>query len=271
MDNKVKSPREIKYILKQEILGALPDVHPAKPKIVDWKKESSGLLEIYRLIKNEIFYAYPTPKKKNILVVSSLKNEGKTTIAINLSIAAAIEGQKVIYIDCDLRKDETQKILIESELITTIDEKATLLDVLNNKCKLEDIPIKTKLNNLDVIINSKRAVNPPKLLASYEMSNILSGLEKLYDWVVIDTAAILPVVDATILAERADGVIGIIDVSQTPRHCVEQMLERLAHVRAYVMGVIVNKVPPRFCGPFHTYYGYYYYDSEYYTTKEGAK
>src|SRR5690606_19250140 len=131
---------------------------------------------------------------------SALPGEGKTTTSICLARAAALQGAKVIVVDCDLRRRSVNRFL-------KADAKVGLLEVLNRDVPLEQALVVDEETQAHFLPLAKKQVTPRDVFGSAAMDGLLAALQGKYDLIILDTAPVLPVADTRVLAPKADAVV----------------------------------------------------------------
>jgi len=163
----------------------------------------SIITESFRSLRTNIQYIAANKTKKIISVTSSIGGEGKTFVTMNLASIFALSNHKTILIGGDLRKPKLHNSF-------KLNKNQGLSNYLINKSNLEDIITKTNIKTLDVIASGPIPPNPAELLDSPKMNELLSILNKKYDYVIIDTPPIGLVTDGVIIMQYADANIYII-------------------------------------------------------------
>lgn len=136
-----------------------------------------------------------------VMVTSFLENEGKSTVAVNLALSLAKKGKKVLLIDCDLRKPACSKILGGSKQTTCI------LDVLQEKAKLDECLRHLKNSGLDILPGGKNLKMTMNLLSSKAMENLIKEAKERYELVIVDTPPMALAPDAECISEYADAAV----------------------------------------------------------------
>ena len=141
-------------------------------------------------------------------ITSAVPNEGKTTLAVNLAIALAQAGRKVVLVETDLRRPKASTYLgVESEL--------GLTDVLAGQKTLDEALVSWNRGLLTFLPSGHTPPNPSELLASHQFAHVLATLREQYDWVIIATPP--PVTDGAIVSKAADGAILVVRFGKTTR------------------------------------------------------
>jgi polysaccharide biosynthesis transport protein len=211
----------------------------------------SPAAEIYHSIRTALLFSQPGRTPKTILFTSAVENEGKTITALNVAIAFAQTGSRVLLMDADLRKGRCHEIL-------GIKNHSGLSEVLTGQKQHQEVIHRTN-TGFSFLSAGGNCPNPASLLASTAMRNLLDHVCHDYDHVLVDSPPLMPVSDATALAVLVDGVLMIVSAS-TPKRLVRQACSRLRHVGAKIFGVALNRVDTAN----DDYYYYNPYNSCYY-------
>lgn len=220
--------------------------------IISLSKPKSPIAEAYRTLRTNIQFSDLDKTLKTIIITSSAPGEGKTTSICNLAVTMAQANNKVLLIDCDLRKSQLHKRF-------ELSNQKGLTNILAQKIPHQEIIQKTKAGALDVLTAGPKPPNPSELLGSKAMKDFLSLVSKDYDRILIDAPPIGVVTDAGILSTITDGVILVVAAKQAPIEAVQRSKELLDRVNANILGVVLNKIPNDSRG----YYSQYYYQDYY--------
>ena len=205
-----------------------------------------------RTLRSGIHMSDVDQPPKVIHVTSSRPGEGKTTIAMSLAISAATSGLKVVLVDADLRHPSASRFF-------KLERKKGLVDLLIGATTPQDVLIFQKELKLMVIPAGSKTLNPPDVLGSERMRLLVSHLVEKFDYVVIDTPPVGPVIDPAIVARLADKTIFVVQWGSTPRELVTNSVQQLStHKR--VAGVVLNSVVQDRA---KKYGGEYYYGKSY--------
>lgn len=221
--------------------------------LIALKNPKSRTAEAYRTLRTNIQFSALDEEIKVIVVTSTGPGEGKSTVMSNLAIVTAQAGQKVLLIDCDLRKPTVYKKL-------GLSNKAGLTNVLSQGKKIEECIQLTDLDNFYVLTSGPIPPNPAELLGSKKMKNLIKELSQVFDKVFIDAPPVLAVTDAQILSTMSQGVILVAAYGETDKDGIVKAKELLEKVDAKILGVVLNKVPEV---SKEYYYGKYHYNYTY--------
>lgn len=207
--------------------------------------------EAFRVLRTNLQFTAIDKPLKNILVTSSVPQEGKSTVISNLAITIAGAGNRTLLVDADLRRPKQQKIFL-------LENYKGLSNIIAENLPLDNVINKTKIANLDVITSGPLPPNPAEMLGSTRMKNFIQEIDSMYDIVLFDSPPVNSVADASILSTAVDGVVLVIAANSTEREAVLVAKQQLEKVKARILGVVLNKVEQKSGG----YYYYYYYYGE---------
>jgi capsular exopolysaccharide synthesis family protein len=193
----------------------------------------SPISEAYRALRTNIQFSSIDEPVKVILVTSAQPEEGKSTTIANLAVTYAQEGKRVLIVDADLRKPTMHRYMSASN-------RLGLSNLLTGQFKVEDVIMDTYIPNLSLITSGTVPPNPSELLSSKRMVALLSQLREEYDMVLIDSPPILAVTDSQIISAICDGVVMVINHGKVKREAAKRGLSQLEHVKARVLGVVLN-------------------------------
>ena len=235
LDDTVKTPDDITRRLKLKFLGLVPIVSGDRhPLISGPVPHDFG--EAYRSIRTSLAAQLPGSGARVIAVASSQPLEGKTTTAVNIAMALAVGGARVLLIDADMRRPSVHKALRMSN-------DRGLSQLLAGQARMREVVQRTHDPNLLTITAGRTPANPSELLASDRMRALLTGLETgPFDWIVIDTPPVLAVTDAVILAPLVHAVTFVIGAEMTRWRLAERAVETLLGSNPRTVLAVLNKV-----------------------------
>lgn len=196
------------------------------------KEPNSMVSESYKTLRTNIIFASIDKVIKRILVTSSIQGEGKSTTAANLALSFAQKEEKVLIIDCDLRKPTIHKKF-------KISNVKGLTDVLIDRNILEDT-INKYSENLHILTTGTKVVNHSEILSSLTLDSLLEELDKEYDRIIIDSPPLLAVTDAQVLSKKVDGTLLVILANKTKKSLIKNAKDLLTKVNANILGAILN-------------------------------
>ena len=176
-------------------------------------------------------------------------DEGKSSVAFNLAKSMAEAGNKVVFVDTDLRKS-----VIAGRYKVS---KATngLSHYLCGQCKLEEVTYATNVPNLSMIFSGPVPPNPAELIGNRYFADMIAKLREENDYVIVDTPPLGSVIDSAIAAKVCDGAILVVAAKSTSYKFAQRVKEQLEKTGCRILGVVLNKVN---MGERGGYYGKYY-------------
>jgi len=215
----------------------------------------SALGEAYRNLRTALLLSRAGAPPKVTLITSAIAGEGKTVTAVNTAAMLAQLGASVLLIDADMRRPRCHRVL-------DLDNNLGLTEVLTGVRDLHDLIRPTVVPNLFVLSSGSVPPNATELVGSSKMHQVVTQLQQIYDYVVIDSPPVMPVSDALLLSTIVDGVLLVTNASRTPKQQVRAARARLEYARAKIFGTVLNKVRVH-----HSEYQYYYHQG-YYTPED---
>jgi succinoglycan biosynthesis transport protein ExoP len=226
-----------------------------------WKAADSPFsrfTEAIRALKVAIDASKGAKASQVIGITSSLPNEGKSTIATALAQLIAMNGGRVMLVDCDLRNPSLSRKLAPSA-------RAGLLHLLLDKVTLEEVvwtDPPSKLAFLPAVMQSRFAQSS-EILASDAMRKAFERFRNSYDYVIVDLPPLAPVVDVRAMTHLVDSFIFTIEWGCTKIDVVEHALGAARSVYDNLLGVVLNKVDMERLGRYELYHTNYYSNNRY--------
>lgn len=242
LDRTLKSREEIERVLGLPVLGTIHRVAAGKRAAGDrfivrtdgtWSPE----LEDFRTLRTNLRFARPEGENRTVLVTSTAPQEGKTTIATNLAVVCAQAGERVLLVDADLRRPAVHLALgLENGIGLT-----NLLVEREGAPEGEALK-STAWPNLTVVTAGAFAPNPPDILESARMRELIATWKKRYDRVVIDSPPQSSVVDPAILTPLTDGVLLVVSSGRVEGERARLAKRQLQSAGAKFYGILVNQL-----------------------------
>lgn len=249
LDTSVSTTEDVADITPAPMLGhIISDAAAVRSSPAGALAGTTQWAESFRVLRTNMQYVEVDHDQKVFVVTSSMPGEGKSTTAVNLAITMALADQRVVLVECDLRRP-----LIAGRM--GLDGAVGSTSVLIGKVSLDDALQTYADTGLRVLACGPIPPNPSELLQSQAMEGLLKQLRADFDVVLIDAPPLLPVTDAAILAAQTDGALLVVRHGKTSQDQLEHAIDRLATVDAKTLGVVMNMAPAR--GAKGTYgYGY---------------
>jgi succinoglycan biosynthesis transport protein ExoP len=219
-------------------IDALPTAE-AREKAPDEPWLRSFAIESFLQLVTSLRYSATGDKRMRCITITSpVQGDGKSTIALNTAITMAHIEPRVLLIDADLRRPS-----LHDKLNRKLGRG--LSDILVGTAELNDVIIPTEHEGLDLLTSGTRTPNSVKLIQSGRFDQLLDELLKTYQTVIIDAPALMPVVDAAILAAKADGTVLVISIDSSDWHDVRRALAKLHGMGvSNIIGTVANRFKP---------------------------
>lgn len=254
LNNTVRTPDDVESKLRVAMLGFLPLVKNNKSAnaFEGFISDSTGnFAEAIRTIRTGLMLSSLDEPHKITVITSSVPNEGKSTVSLNLAEAIG-QMERVLLIDADMRRPTLAKTmgLPRSSL--------GLSNLVVGTATLKECVRSIEGSNVDVITSGVVPVNPLELLSSKRFGGVLQKLGEHYDRIIIDSAPTHAVSDSLVLSSYADAVVYVVKADETPASLALKGLQRLKEVGAPITGVVLNKVDVDKSSRYGSYYAGYY-------------
>jgi Mrp family chromosome partitioning ATPase/capsular polysaccharide biosynthesis protein len=286
-DRRLKNPEDLERAYATPLLAVLPHTGDPAPTRDGGAALGKDFREPFRVLRTNIELAAVDAPPRTIVVSSAMPGEGKSTVVRNLALAFSESGKRVVIVDLDLRHPSMIRMF-------AVADGPGFTDVLRHGAEFEDVTvdIDTSLPALDewvfdrldsgarngkngygamtthtahiaLVRSGVRPANPPAVLASTRVVEVLDGLRERYDLVLIDSAPVLAVTDTVPLLRYADAALFVGRFGVTTRDTVKRLRTFLARIPdVNVLGVIANELPRIDAGSYGYGYGYGRYNHE---------
>lgn len=191
--------------------------------------------ESYKSLRTNLEFSTFDGELKVILLTSSIPDEGKSSVSINIAKTLADTGKKVLLIDGDLRSPTVGRYLRVRRDVTQ-----GFSTVLSGKASLKESIYTYNASRFDVMLSGPIPPNPAELLSRNLTEHVLNELKELYDYILIDTPPVGVVSDATVLSRYVDGALFVVRHNSTNKEVARDALKRLKASKVNVLGVVVN-------------------------------
>lgn len=234
-ENTLKSTLDLKRHFKYPSLGGIPN-WKFDEMFIDEMQPNSRISEVYAMLRNQIRFSSHNRPEKCLMVSSAFQGEGKSITAMNLALSFALEGNQVLLVSSDLRRPDSLTELLESP------QENGIVEYLEGQVDMKSVIYRSIASNLSVVPTTHRSNNPTKLLKTQQFSDLLEYGEKNYDILIVDSPAVLPVVDSTMFASQVRGLLILVEAEKTPITSVNELIGRLEHVGAPIIGICLNNI-----------------------------
>jgi capsular exopolysaccharide synthesis family protein len=263
LDNRIKTPQELKAHLNVPFLGMVPVVPVDKdPNPLLEKDVPQNFSEAFKSIRTNLLFSSADEGLRSLVVTSAGPGEGKSCVASNIAMALAQAGQRVLLIDADMRRPRVHEIFGG-------DQEPGLSNVLAGNAKTSEAIRKSNTSGLWLLPAGHIPPNPAELLGSRRYVDFMSSLNAHFDWVILDTPPVMVVADSSIVANQASGVVFVVRADHTSKHSVRAAGEQLEAANAHMLGSVLNRVD-LVANPYY-YSAYYRKDYAKYYVSAAAK
>ena len=191
---------------------------------------------------------------KTIVITSTFESEGKSTISAELAKSLAEIGKKTLMIDADMRKSVALKKTLKTHGIIGLSE------LLSDQAQISEVIYNTQLHDFDVIFSGHFPPNPVELLSSPKFSEIIDIFKEVYDYIIIDSPPLAPVIDAAVISAKCDGAILVVAPGKSKIHESLAVKEQILKSGCKILGAVINETDAKH-RDFTSKKKYYYYSS----------
>jgi capsular exopolysaccharide synthesis family protein len=254
LDNRIKTPDQIRRELGLPFLGMVPAVHGKQsgPAPLLHNEVPPQFAEAIRSLRTSLLFSSADEGAKTLVITSTGPGEGKTLVASNIAIALAQAGQRVILIDADMRRPRVHELFDR-------DQEPGLSNLLVGRIGETAAIAGSPVQGLAVLSAGHIPPNPSELLSSEHFKDFVVTLKHRYDWIIFDCPPVMAVTDACILAHDATGVLFVIGAEMTNRGIATVALDQLESANAKFVGAVLNNVELER----HSHYYSQYYRASY--------
>lgn len=213
-------------------------------------------IEAIRSLRTSLHFAMMEAKNNILMISGASPNAGKTFISSNLAATIASSGQKVLFIDADLRKGYVHKMLGHRQ-------NKGVSDILSGLTTVDKTIETVSDCNFDYIARGQIPPNPAELLMHKRFGELMMWASQNYDLVIVDTPPILAVTDAAIIGSYAGTVLLVARFEANTVKEIEVSMKRFEQAGINIKGCILNGVVKKassYYGYGYNHYGYTYSD-----------
>ena len=240
LDDTVKNQQDVEGGLQLPFLGLVPRF--PEPVIAEgtcdlfvFREPKSAVAESCRAIRTNLLFMTPDKPFKTLLITSSGPREGKSTTAINLAIAMAQSGNRVLLVDTDMRRPRLHKAF-------GIPNEVGISSVVVGEAQLKDAVRPTEVPGLSLLPCGPIPPNPAELLHTKAFHELMRAAGERFDRIILDSPPVNAVADALVLATQVDGVMLVFHASKTARPLARKALRGLSGVQARIFGAVLNEI-----------------------------
>jgi capsular exopolysaccharide synthesis family protein len=254
LDSGINTPEELEARLGLPTIGLIPALGKSWRQVEPLLNKGipPDFAEAFRALRTNVLFSAAEDGCRVVVVTSSAPREGKTVVASNLAMGVAYTGQRVLFIDADLRRPRAHEMF-------AYELEPGLSNALVGDAKVSDAIHRTDVPGLWVLTAGRVPPNAAELVGSRRFKELLTSARSQFDWVVIDSPPVMAVTDPKILASQADSVVFVVGAETTSHAVARRAVEQLERANASFAGAVLNKVHIQR----HAYYYSQYYRREY--------
>ncbi|NUU07311.1 polysaccharide biosynthesis tyrosine autokinase [Leifsonia sp. C5G2] len=235
LDTRVRSAEIASRVAGVPMLAQIERLRRRQPGPILLTDPLSSAAEGYRRLRSSLEFVSVDSDRLAFVVTSSIPDEGKSLISLNLALALTEGDRRVLLVDADLRRPTLAGV-------TGLPGGAGLTSVLVGRASLSDV-VQT-WNGLDVVTSGPVPPNPSELLSSRAMADFIAEVSHDYDVVVFDSPPMTAVVDAAIVARAVDGALVVADRTRVSRSQLATTMDVLEKSGVRALGLVLNRVAP---------------------------
>jgi polysaccharide biosynthesis transport protein len=249
LDTKVRNEDDIKALSTRPLLGDIPVVKSPRDGLLTIESDPHGRhAESIRRLRTNMLFVDVTTGGHSFVITSSVPGEGKTTTTINLAMAMADAGSRVLLIDGDLRNPSVASTM-------GLDGSFGLTTLLLGHADPDDVIQRWRQTSLYVLPAGPVPPNPSELLGSEPMETLFGKLSHEFDFILVDSPPVVPVIDAVLINKLTHGLIMVVAADRTNKRDLASAVHSLETVDAPVAGFALNMVPATSTAHRYGYYG----------------
>lgn len=251
----VNNEEQLGELVNLSCLGKLPTVRGLSGKddkcpIINDSNDKFGFNESIRLLRVRVEREMAKTDSKVLLVTSTIANEGKTTVSVNLATALAQKGKKTLLVDCDLRNPSVAGIFEQNGGIG-------LSEFLKGEVSLKEVLHRMDMPGLCTIFGGTPVSNPEELLRRKKMKEIIKAARNSFDYIILDTPPCALMADASEIGMLADCALLTVRQDFACRGQILEGIQALGENERPIIGCVMNMTAPKISRSGYSYYGYY--------------
>ena len=278
-DDSISIPEQVEQITTYPVIGAIPDFaqklssagkygfaaktqEPQEAKSNLWllRAPRSHIAEAYRALRTALLMSKAEQPPRTILIMSGSPEEGKSTTCLNTAASFAVQGDRVLYLDADLRRATAHKFF---DTPNDVGLSNCLTSGLSFEKALKTYP---GIDTLFLLPAGPHPPNPSELIGSKRFGELLVELRRHFDYIFIDSPPLLLVTDAQLIATLADGCVLVLRSNKTTKRVLQRCLAIMRGTKAHGLGIVVNAISAK--SAVYSGYGYYGSGSGYYVEEK---
>ncbi len=235
-----RTPSEIEAVTGYSVLGSIPQISRRHGTPLDYaaRNPNAPLAEAVRNLRTSILLSDPDTPPKVVMITSSVPDEGKSAAALMLAQNLAAMGRSVLMVEADIRRPVCAAMFGKRG-------HEGLLSLLSESTTPAEAIFRPEGMQFDMLVGENATTNAADLFSHFRFERFLEIMRGQYDHIVIDTAPVLAVPDARVIAPRADAVLYAVQWDRTDRALVRRGLKMFESLRIGISGLVLTRVNER--------------------------
>ncbi len=244
LDTTLYTDEEIEKVIDCRILAQIPTFDCKQGTVL--LNGNSPQKEAFHRLQANIFMSNRVRALQTLLVTSAEPGEGKTTTVANLAVTIAQSGHKVVVVDSDLRLPTLHKVF-------GLPNNKGLSDIFQGQATWNEVVQESEITGVYVITSGSSLPDSAERLGLLDISALVDELTNQFDMVLLDSPALLPVIDAAVIAREVDGTLLVVGHNQIRKEDLQAVRQQLMHSQARIVGAVVNRTEwnRRYNGYYH--------------------
>jgi non-specific protein-tyrosine kinase len=234
-DDSVKTKEMAERVTGVSTLGLIPKIDGGA-ELVTVSHPNAPAAEAFRLLRTSVKFLSVEREVRVVQITSPAPAEGKTMVAVNLAVAFAQAGDRVVLVGGDLRRPRLEEIV---DVPLTPGLTSVLIGDVTLPQAIQSAPA---VPNLSVLPAGQPPPNPSELISGERARRLIDVLGQTYDVVIIDCPPVLPVTDSLVLARMADTTLLVTSANKTSKRSLTRAVELLRQVDAPLVGTVMNSL-----------------------------
>ena len=204
-------------------------------QLITDKRMPFAYVEAYKSLRTNLNFMAGSMDARALVVTSTVPEESKSNVAVNLALTLAESGKKVALVDCDLRKPVLHRYLKAGHNVKGIS------NILSNQCKLGEALQQLERFNITFLPAGTPPPNPSEMLSQPQMQQMVDALRKSYDFVIFDAPPVSVVTDAAVIGRYVDGALFVVRSDYAPAEATRTAVKKLQDAGVRVLGTVLTR------------------------------
>ena len=204
--------------------------------LITLRDSRSPAADAYRTLRTNLQFSRLDNPLTTLGVTSAAEDSQKGKAAANLAVTLAQSGKQVVLIDADLRRPS-------QHTIWRIENNQGLTSMLLAEALDASLLIRTDVENLRILPSGDLPANPVDVLASNRMDQLIVQLKADADILIFDMPPVLAAADASVLGQKVDGVLLVVQANKTQRDHTARARTQLERVDINLLGAVLLDAP----------------------------